>query len=361
MADLTFSLWLDEPPRARSRLGFAPSAATPKMVEIELLDAERKPVAAPVEVPLPKPLDVEVPSGDAGFGWARVTPPLSVKVGAAEGAEMVRARAGGRVLGFAPLAVAAPKPTLPAARRVFNPDGNWKLVLVSERFGDADAFFAAAAQLHAFIMAMPPFSEAAVGRRLQLEALFWPSGPDGLFNTKVDGRRVFGDHDRVRKFVKKSGAKGKLVIVLVKSHVRGGAGGTGKRPAWVTIASDANERWEGVALHELGHSFGLADEYDDSAQPVPEPKKLEPNVTDKRDATKAPWATLRTPGLAHNPTCDADGNPAVPPGTVGTFEGARYKRTGRYRPTAECLMRRTDRTFCPVCQAAIRRVLGAAP
>ena len=89
-------------------------------------------------------------------------------------------------------------------------------------------------------------------------------------------------------------ANGRLTIVLVNLGIRGGAGGTQDRPAWVTTTSGPNEVWQAVALHELGHSFGLADEYDDASQPVPEPHPLEPNVTDRRNAAQAPWAALVT-------------------------------------------------------------------
>ena len=69
---------------------------------------------------------------------------------------------------------------------------------------------------------------------------------------------------------------------------------------------------------------------------------------------------LVTPGHPGRPTCPAGVDPPVPLGVVGTFEGARYKARGRYRPTAECLMQRTDRPFCAVCQQVIADVLAAA-
>ena len=359
MADLQLSLWLDRgaAPLEESALSLE---AAPQGATIELLDRDRNPVGPPIGVAFPAPVHVEVPSGRAGFDWTFAGAPVSLPLESLpEAAAFVRASAGGAVLAEMSLAEAASaSPTKPADRRVFNPDGKWTLLLVSEQFDAADKFFAAAKQLNDFILGQKPFSDPAVGSRFRVEALFWPSGPAGLFNPKVDGRLVSGDNKLVRKFVKKSGAKGKLTVVLVNSHVRGGAGGTSERPAWVTITSAAGERWEAVALHELGHSFGLADEYDDAAQPTAEPRPLEPNVTAKRNGAEAPWAAACTPGLSHDPTVNAAGQPAVPAGTVGTFEGARYRKQGRYRPSANCLMRSTDQSFCPVCQQVIRKVLA---
>jgi IgA peptidase M64 len=358
MADVHLSLWLEPEPSELE--GVAPSLeAAPRSATIELLDSERNPLGSPIEVELAEPMAVEVPSGDAGFDWTRARAPVSLPLEELpEGAAFVRASAAGALLAEMALTeAAAPSPKPPTDRRVFNPAGDWTLLLVSESFDRADRFFAAAEQLHQFILAQAPFSDSAVGKHFRTEALFWPSGGSGLFNTRPNGRLVSGDNKLVGKFVRKSGARGNLTVVLVNSSVRGGAGGTRETPAWVTITSAATERWEAVALHELGHSFGLADEYDNAAQPTPEPNPLEPNVTAKRNGAQAPWASLRTQGLAHDPTVNASGQPAVPAGTVGTFEGARYHKQGRYRPTANCLMRETNQPFCLVCQQAIRKVL----
>ncbi|HYJ53460.1 MAG TPA: M64 family metallopeptidase [Allosphingosinicella sp.] len=337
----------------------AHSAAGP--LSLQFVDADERPLGKPRPLEMPRPVAMEVPGGAGGFDWHKTLPPASVAVARIPAAAAaVHAFAGDNLMAAMPLAAAmAPGPTPPASRKIFNPAGRWKLTLVSDLFVAEKDFFDAAAALDSFIRGEPPFNEPT-GARLQIEALFWPSPPGGLFNTKVDGRLVFGDNELVKRYLKKAKAKGELTIVLVNLGTRGGAGGNKERPAWVTITSAPSEVWQAVALHELGHSFGLADEYDDSSQTVPEPSKLEPNVTDKRDATKAPWAPLVTPGIAVNPTCPAGVVPPAPAGVVGTFEGARYKKTGRYRPTAECLMQRTDKSFCPVCQAQIRKALAAA-
>lgn len=341
MADHHVSLWLDN---------FSAEGAE---LDLHFVDAAGKRTGTPVAAARPQPVHVEVPGGAGGFDWKKVSPPVSLAVdNVADHATGVHAFAGATLLAAMPLAAAAPaKPGPPAARKSYNPGGRWQLLVVSEAFATPAAFFAATDQLNTFILGSPPFDDAAVKPHFAMEALFWPSGPAGLFNTKVDGRLVFGDNALVNSFVKKSGSSGKLVVVLVNKPIRGGAGGAKDRPAWVTITSEPTETWEAVALHELGHSFGLADEYDNASQTTPEPNPLEPNVSKEKDAARTSWAGLRTPGHPAIPTCPA-GAPA-PPGVVGTFEGARYHPTGRYRPTAECLMQRTDRGFCPVCKAHI--------
>ena len=344
---------------AESAHAAAAPGATPR-ARLEFLDRSGARVGAALRPAMPVPIHAEVPRGDGGFAWHAPDSHLSVAAkDVPAGAVAVRAVAGGALLAAMPLAAAAaPQPSPPADRHVFNPAGKWTLLLVSELFGDAPTFFAHAAALDAYIRAQDPFSRPGVAAGLRVEALFWPSPAGGLFKVQHPDRRVFGDNDLVNRFVAKAKAKGRLTIVLVNLPVRGGAGGAaGVRPAWSTTTSDPGETWEAVALHEIGHAFGLADEYSDAASPVPEPSPLEPNVSDRSDPAKTPWAALRTPGFPAAPTCAAAVDPQHPAHVVGTFEGARYRATGRYRPTLECLMQRTDRPFCPVCADHIARAL----
>jgi hypothetical protein len=340
----------------------APLGGSAPRATLEFVDKDGNAVGGRMRPLVPEPFHAEVPSGDSGMDWHRSDPHLSVVAKAVpDAAVAVRARAGGAVAAEATLTAAlAGKPSPPAARRVFNPAGTWNLLLVSEMFADEGRFFAFAAKLDAYIRSQAPFAQAGVGGKLRIEALFWKSPRGGLFNTQENGRLVYGDTAVVNGFLAKSGSKGRLTVVLVDLPRRGGAGGGIGRPAWVTVTSAPTERWEAVALHELGHSFGLADEYANADQPTPEPHPLEPNVTDASDPAHAPWAALCTPGHPAKPTCAAGVDPPAPLGIVGTYEGARYHATGRYRPTAECLMQRTDRPFCPVCQAAIARALASA-
>ncbi len=354
----TMSLWLDAlvpPPGSRDAM----DAAAPDSVEISFLDARGGTVAEPVALALPEPIAVESWSDD-GPGWSEVRPPLSLDLDGASDAVSVRAAAGGAVRSFPLAAVRAGRPRRPDAMRHWGAANGWTLIVVAEMFGDEDRFFDACDALFSFITHEAPFDESNVQARFGMTGLFWTSGPGGLFNTAETAvRRILGDGRLVRKFVKKAGVSGHKVLVLIDSPNRGGAGGVGEEPAWSTITGALGEEWQAVAMHELGHSLGLADEYEATGVGS-EPATLEPNVSRSRDAAQTDWAALCSPGLFHNPTCAAGAPLTQPAGTVGTFEGARYRQFGRYRPAADCRMRSTSAPFCPVCCAHIRATIAAA-
>ena len=154
------------------------------------------------------------------------------------------------------------------------------------------------------------------------------------------------------------------IIVVVNSSIWGGAGGT------IATTSTATG-WEGVAIHELGHSaFGLADEYEywagcgiDTTQNnhgVVEP--AEPNVTIDSNRATIKWGDLvlaatpmPTTSNANCAVCDPQANPQ-PAGTVGAYEGAHYFHCGAFRPEFDCMMRNLT-AFCAVCRREIRATL----
>jgi hypothetical protein len=156
------------------------------------------------------------------------------------------------------------------------------------------------------------------------------------------------------------------VLAIVNSTTYGGSGGA---VGVFSLAPNATE----IALHELGHSaFGLADEYmyyvgcgsgetDRNQHPPFEP--IEPNVTIASTRATIKWRNLilaSTPvPTMNNPDCTrCDDRPsAVPAGTVGAFEGARYYHCGAYRPEHSCKMLSLGAPFCAVCRRHIRQVL----
>lgn len=157
-------------------------------------------------------------------------------------------------------------------------------------------------------------------------------------------------------------------ILLVNSSIHGGAGGK------VAISS-TGPGWTTTALHEFGHSLGLADEYEtwfgcpgttetDYFQHT-NVEPGEPNVTIETNRSLLKWRSFVLPTTSLPTTsnvdctrCDTQPSP-VPVGTVGLFEGAHYCHCGAYRPEYTCLMRTLGATgYCAVCRAWIRRKIA---
>jgi len=133
--------------------------------------------------------------------------------------------------------------------------------------------------------------------------------------------------------------------------------------------------WEDTALHEMGHNFGLADEYhywagcssgetDRDTAPAWEPS--EPNVTTETNRDDLKWRPLLTPGVPvptmENPDCtqcDNRANVISDDDAIGLFEGAKYYHCGRYRPAYRCRMRTSGASFCRVCAEAIAAELNS--
>jgi hypothetical protein len=139
------------------------------------------------------------------------------------------------------------------------------------------------------------------------------------------------------------------VLVMVNSTRYGGSGGA------IAVCS-MNPQAFRVAIHEIGHVFGLADEYDEDGGATPIDEPLEPNVT--IDATPAnKWGDLMTSPMPYqgNPHCAGFSPPAAIalPGDVGAFEGASYSPCGVFRPSQTCCMREVREPFCRVCVRAI--------
>jgi hypothetical protein len=129
------------------------------------------------------------------------------------------------------------------------------------------------------------------------------------------------------------------VIALGNTTKYGGAGGS------VATASGANAQAGQIAIHELGHSIGgLADEYDYPyiTYTGAEPKEI--NVT--KDPTGAKWGEYL-------------GQPSPDGGVIAPVEGARYYKSGLYRPTANSIMRTLGKEFNSIGRDAMIKAFKA--
>lgn len=178
-----------------------------------------------------------------------------------------------------------------------------------------------------------------------------PEGPmvDTYYNSTFWGNDIerYLDIDTmgfIRAFLAANDAAGPGVwdqmVLLVNTPKHGGSGGA------LAISSMSPAAPE-IVLHELGHTFaGLADEYTTPYPGFPASDR-EPNVSYIHSGPNLkwlPWVEEGTP-LPTPDTLEFDQ-------VVGTFEGARYRTSGIYRPMRNCLMRSFNQPHCPVCREA---------
>ncbi len=125
-----------------------------------------------------------------------------------------------------------------------------------------------------------------------------------------------------------SGIVPDMRVALVNSEKYGGAGGT-----WATYAAGNSAALE-VAIHEVGHSFGLlADEYGGNTEPYNGGEPSEPNVTaDPNSGKWDRWVGYLDPDHAEI-------------GPIGYYDGGRYYDSGIYRPSDNSKMRSLNRPF----------------
>jgi hypothetical protein len=333
--------------------------AAPSEARLLFLDARGRPRGRTRKVRVePQRLEAPVPGG----ALTRVTadPVLALSARVPEGAIGFRLDEPGRFPVFAALESAIRiQPRRPDRRtRIGAAKPKFLLAVLAERYAEPAPFLADCAHLLAAIEAIEPF--ASMKGRLAMEALFWRTDPArgqlGPLVEATDTDLIYGDRQLAADFLGKAKVKADLGLVLVNHNRRGGAGGNSRFPAWVTNRDSATDRWPAVAIHELGHALGLGDEYDsENANAAP---GLEPNICRDPDPRRAPWAHLVT-HAAPIPTLPAGASPrGLPANAVGTFEGARYRRTGLYRAQATCMMRTTGAPFCARCQELIRARLA---
>lgn len=349
----------------------------PPMLELQWLAGDRKTALGQPFVVEAKdtsaPLEAFRPTGN--IESIMVPTGLEFDADAPEGTRYLRVNQGEASDTLAVAGLAGPGPLDPEGdKRFYAEAAEFVFPVFAERFTDADRFFAFVDSLYHWIMQLAPFNAPGMDQRFALHGYYWTTDLSvGQFNTRdisyncalahLNPAVTFnGNNANARAALGHLMLEGRYGLVLIDSGVRGGAGGMAKQryPAWASVAACPGEAWQAVALHEIGHALGLSDEYLDS-QRQGEKRDEEPNCATSHQAGDVPWAF---PGGAHVFTLadqaqigHAGGLPVPAPGTVGLFQGARY-RSDYFRPSLNCLMRQTDcLRFCQVCQEAIRAKL----
>lgn len=248
----------------------------------------------------------------------------------------------------------------PPRRERFGPAfATFAVQVIAERFEVFEPFQAKAKEAYEWALGCAPFDRPQIGAKLAFDLLFWETDEEaGLFDTndgKSQGGRLFyGDRQRARHLLAPHLNPRNPSVILINSALRGGAGGTPGYSAWASIGS---HDWHAVCVHELGHGFGLADEYVDPVRAGEAPHG-EPNIAERAIAGMAPWRDRISVPSNCAPSHDLDHQDPSSEGAIGTFAGARY-RTDLYRPMRSCIMRSTDvRRFCDVCADVIVRSLA---
>ncbi|MDQ6605863.1 MAG: M64 family metallopeptidase, partial [Actinomycetota bacterium] len=309
------------------------------------------------------------------------------------------------------LLIPQPGSILTSFRAMFN------IVLVSEGFtaSELGAFRAACNSFDLIIRQTRPFDTyAMIINVLRLEAVSAVSatnltvqcGPgQGPINTRFKvhfcatqdakgkgmPRAVDGDDAGVVAAIEATGLLSGMPyhpLVIVNNVGHAGmaspsvavAGGPSRSVAWFTVEPG----WERTALHELGHSaFDLGDEYETDGTPgAPAGVTVTtPNITTASSKAALAvesvtehqvWASFikpttpspaTAPKIARSPAPDDPSTEPLASGVtvqdVGLFEGAGQHQLGIFRPFADCRMRHTQASFCPVCEHTIRGRLGS--
>ena len=343
------------------------------------VDRDGEALGAPFELDPPRPELRETTDGAGNFIVQPSLPPITLPDSAPQGAKALLLRRGERRLAHFDLSAlySVADARAPDARRFVPAGGDaTRIWVVSECFSAAEQvkFFNQVEAMRTYwITHFLPFRSPQVAQQLTFEALFWASSHPGgnfatSFPTNPGNRIVKGDQPTLERFLGAAGVplnSRPFVLVLVNSQaVRGGAGGNvfgthyAWQAAWVTNHSNAAEDWRSIALHELGHSFGLMDEYETPYCYPPQP--YEPNVSPLSAglALPQPWSQMLTgsPDPAYAPLIDASAQ------VVSLNVGARYSSTDYYRPSPKCLMRSIGPKdhpvdLCPVCAEVIARML----
>lgn len=318
---------------------------------------------------------------DGSIGAEPVAREIPFEFAAPGGAQNLQLLWGDERLTVAAEELARPQsmPGDPVVRNFPDDDRGFFYPVFSDGFLDAEAFFACVRDLTNWIRAQPPFDNPQLATRFGMKAYFWPAPAAGVshFGAPLTGPMIctvgggspvlLGSQEDSARLVGALTNEGQGLI-LMNSSQRGGAGGSAphRYPAWASISGCPGEDWRTIALHEIGHSLGLEDEYvlpdlPDYAQWRNAPFTAGANATSKKDPDRAPWRDmLNLGGDTDQPTVALDEQNAgwvdpMPGGKplIGTIAGAHYHEK-YFRPSGDCLMRNLSAPrFCAVCQKHI--------
>ena len=355
----------DQPAAARSRSAAqspGPDPGEPYELHAQWRDATGAPLGSSIPLGPINQAVLEHPGDDGQILRSEIATPPIVPDKAPEGATALSIEMGARRLSLVqrPAMRLSPKRLgKPKKVRLGPADARVAIAVVGERFVDWASFLAWGNALYSWVSASPPFH--SLPQAVAFDLFFWSSDvANGLFHTDDSqcqpNRLFYGDRGLARQLLDPHIGGYSQSVILINSRLRGGAGGQPGWSAWASVTGAPGEPWQAIVLHEVGHGFGLGDEYVDPQHAGdPLPSVLEPNITKDPRPSRAPWASLAGGDLP-TPTCGLGGT--GPAGVIGTFQGARYRETF-YRPTLTCLMKDTRQPFCPVCQQHIeRRVTG---
>lgn len=354
------SSYLIVPVPAPDRSAVTAESAAPRDFELTWLAANDEPIGPPQRVSVPSPIQVEYFGAPDGPAWRKSRPDAAIPTVMPEGTQALRIGGSGletQQISLAALSRSEPGPP-DAILAKGDPAAAWQLAVVGDGYASEQAFADDIERLWQECEDARPFAQLAADGRFALVGLFWQA-PDrqSLFGARQRDSNpwiIYGSQEAVVAAVHGAGVPHNKVLVVMNRDERGGAGGFGSEiPSWTSNVSADNERWTQIALHELGHAFGLADEYVTEGNGTPAPDPLEPNVSEDPDPLSVSWQDSVTIVNGDVPSLPFGAASPFGADAIGTFQGARYDSAKYYRPAAECRMLWVNRQFCPVCTAHI--------